>query len=216
MDWLDFFAVQGTLKSLLQDALLFSMDSIQSWDSPGQNTGVGSCSLLQGIFPTQGSNPGLPYCRWIPCQLSHQGRPYQMKHLFKIHGTVKSGKVKVKALVAQSCLTLCDPMDCSLPGSSVHGILQARTQSGLPFPPPGGLPNLGIEPRPLVLQVDSLSSESPGQPQRVRGGCIKPSSFVIKNASHRYSPPKYSELEQCPKPARHPHAFCLAHVFWFC
>ena len=37
------------------------------------------------------------------------------------------GKVKVKVLVCQLCLTLCDPMDCSLPGSSVHGILQART-----------------------------------------------------------------------------------------
>ena len=33
------------------------------WNSPGQNTGVGSLSLLQGIFPTQGSNPGLPLCR---------------------------------------------------------------------------------------------------------------------------------------------------------
>ena len=33
------------------------------WNSPGQNTGVGSLSLLQGIFPTQGSNPGLPHCR---------------------------------------------------------------------------------------------------------------------------------------------------------
>ena len=35
------------------------------WNSPGQNTGVGSLSLLQGIFPTQGSNPGLPHCRHI-------------------------------------------------------------------------------------------------------------------------------------------------------
>ena len=34
-------------------------------NSPGQNTGVGNCSLLQGIFPTQGSNPGLLHCRWI-------------------------------------------------------------------------------------------------------------------------------------------------------
>ena len=34
-------------------------------NSPGQNTGVGSLSLLQGIFPTQGSNPDLPHCRWI-------------------------------------------------------------------------------------------------------------------------------------------------------
>ena len=41
------------------------------WNSPGQNTGVDSCSLLQGIFPTQGSNPCLPYCRQILYQLSH-------------------------------------------------------------------------------------------------------------------------------------------------
>ena len=43
------------------------------WNSPGQNTGVGSLSLLQGIFPTQGSNPGLPHCRQILYQLSHRG-----------------------------------------------------------------------------------------------------------------------------------------------
>ena len=42
------------------------------WNSPGQNTGVGSHSLLQGIFPTQGSNPGLPHCRQILYQLSHR------------------------------------------------------------------------------------------------------------------------------------------------
>ena len=41
--------------------------------SPGQNTGVGSLSLLQGIVPTQGSNPGLSHCRWILYQLSHKG-----------------------------------------------------------------------------------------------------------------------------------------------
>ena len=42
--------------------------------------------------------------------------------------------------VTQSCLTLCDPMDCSLPGSSICGIFQARHWSGLPFPSPGDLP----------------------------------------------------------------------------
>ena len=41
------------------------------WNSPGQNTGLGSLSFLQGIFPTQGSNPGLPHCRRILYQLSH-------------------------------------------------------------------------------------------------------------------------------------------------
>ena len=45
------------------------------WNSPGQNTGVGSFSLLQGIFPTQGSNTGLPHCRWILYQVSHQRSP---------------------------------------------------------------------------------------------------------------------------------------------
>ena len=44
-------------------------------NSPGQNTGVGSLSLLQGIFPTQGWNPGLLHCRQILYQLSHKGRP---------------------------------------------------------------------------------------------------------------------------------------------
>ena len=45
------------------------------WNSPGQNTGVGSLSLLQGIFPTQGLNPGLPHYRLILYQLSHKGSP---------------------------------------------------------------------------------------------------------------------------------------------
>ena len=45
------------------------------WNSSGQNTGVGSCSLRLGIFPTQGLNLGLPCCRWILYHLSHQGSP---------------------------------------------------------------------------------------------------------------------------------------------
>ena len=45
------------------------------WNSPGQNTGVGSLSLNQGIFPTQRSNPGLPYCKQILYLLSHTGSP---------------------------------------------------------------------------------------------------------------------------------------------
>ena len=45
------------------------------WNSPGQSNGRGSRSLLQGIFPTQGSNPCLPHCRQILYRLSHQGNP---------------------------------------------------------------------------------------------------------------------------------------------
>jgi len=50
-------------------------------------------------------------------------------------------------------------MDCSLPGSSVHGILREEYWSGLPFPSPGDLPNPGIEPWFSALQADSLPSE---------------------------------------------------------
>ena len=52
------------------------------WNSPGQNTGVGSLSLLQGIFPTQGSNPGLLHGRQILYQLSSQGSPSPLSLLF--------------------------------------------------------------------------------------------------------------------------------------
>ena len=54
---------------------LWPCELYSPWDSPGQNTGVGSLSLLQGIFQTQGSNPGLLHCRWILHQPSHQGSP---------------------------------------------------------------------------------------------------------------------------------------------
>ena len=66
-------------------------------------------------------------------------------------------------LVAQSCLTPCNPMDCSPPGSPVHGILQARYWSGFSLPSPGNLPDPGIEPGSLTLQADSLLSEPPGK-----------------------------------------------------
>ena len=65
----------------------------------------------------------------------------------------------------QSCPTLGDPVDCSPPGSSIHGILQARYWSGLPFPSPGDLPDPGIEPRSPSLQADALTSEPPGKPK---------------------------------------------------
>ena len=49
-----------------------------------------------------------------------------------------------------SCLTLCDPLDCSLPGSSVHEFSRQKDWSGLPFLTPGDLPDPGIEPMSLV------------------------------------------------------------------
>ena len=60
---------------LLGSVRLFVTPWNSPWSSPGQNTGVGSRSHLLGIVPTQGLNPGLPLCRWILYQLSHQGSP---------------------------------------------------------------------------------------------------------------------------------------------
>ena len=57
-----------------------------SWNSLGQDTGVRSLSLLQGIFPTQGSNPGLLHCRWILYQLSHQGSTKEGGEKYAIRG----------------------------------------------------------------------------------------------------------------------------------
>ena len=48
---------------------------LHPWDSPGENTGVGCHFLLEGIFPTQGSNPHLPHCRQMLYPPSHQGSP---------------------------------------------------------------------------------------------------------------------------------------------
>ena len=54
---------------------LQSVRHLCPWNSPGKNAGVGSHALLQGIFPTQGSDLGLLHCRQILYQLSHQGSP---------------------------------------------------------------------------------------------------------------------------------------------
>ena len=68
------------------------------------------------------------------------------------------------AKLLQLCPTLRNPVDCSLAGSSVHGILQQEYWSGLSFPSSGDLPNPGIEPWSPPLQADSLPSEPPEKP----------------------------------------------------
>ena len=80
---------------------------------------------------------------------------------------------EVKVLVAQSYLTLCDPMDCSPPGSSV--ILQARILEWLPCPPPGGLPNPGIEPGSPAFQANS----SPSEPLYIISLDLPPGSLIL-------------------------------------
>ena len=93
------------------------------------------------------------------CQVS-------MEHILKLnfYWRVKQDlkKEKKESEVTQSCPTLCDPMVCSPPGSSVHGESPARI-TGVPFPSPGDLPNPGIESRSPALQAFSLPPEPPGK-----------------------------------------------------
>ena len=95
------------------------------WDFPGENTGVGCHFLLQGIFPIQESNPHLLHCRqilyhWATSKALTQVILYKYKYICIYIYT------HIHMEVAQSCPTLGDPMNCSLPGSSIHGIFQAR------------------------------------------------------------------------------------------
>ena len=66
----------------------------------------------------------------------------------------------------------CNPMDYSPPGSSVHGILQARILERVAIPSPGNIPDPGIKLRSPALQVDSLPSEAPGKLNGLSLGCV--------------------------------------------
>ena len=70
--------VESESRSVLSNSLR-PLGLYSPWNSPGQNTRLGSLSLLQEIFPTQGLNPGLLHCRWILYQLSHKGSPRILK-----------------------------------------------------------------------------------------------------------------------------------------
>ena len=79
--------------------------------------------------------------------------------------TERKKKILVKCvLVAQSCLTVCNPMDCSPPGSSVHGILQARILEWVAVSFSRGIfPNTGIKPMPPALAGRFLTAKPPGK-----------------------------------------------------
>ena len=83
--------------------------------------------------------------------------------------------------VDQLCPTLCEPMDCSQPGSSVHGIFfRQECWNGLPFPPPGDLPNPGIKPVSPALVGKFFTTVPPGKP-----------SLILTKAN---TPPPFSSL----------------------
>ena len=74
-------------------------------------------------------------------------------------------EVYVYCLVTESCPTLLRPMYCTSPGSSVHGVSQARALDGLPFPSPGDLPDAGIKPVSPALAGGLITTEPPGKPK---------------------------------------------------
>ena len=74
----------------------------------------------------------------------------------------------MKVFVTKSCPTLCNPLNYSLPGSSVYGIPRQEYQSGFPFPSLGNLLDPEIKPMSPALQADSLLSEPPGKPKTVQ------------------------------------------------
>ena len=102
--------------------------------------------------------------------------------------------VCVCAQLLQLCPTLCDPKDCSPPGSSLYGILQVRILWGFPWPPPGYLPHLRIEsasPSSPALRADSLPAEPPGKLLLNGVWMLKHSTTVLFFHIFSYTYPMY-------------------------
>ena len=74
-------------------------------------------------------------------------------------------KLDIHVLVTQSCPTLCDPINCSPPGFLSMGLPKQEYWSGLPYPPPGDLPDPGIEPASLAIASEVFTTKPPGKPQ---------------------------------------------------
>ena len=115
----------------------------------------------------------------------------------------------LNAHLLQSCSTLCDTIDCSPPGSSVHGIPQARILEWVALSFSRDLPNPGIEPMSPAspgLQEDSLPSESPGKPINVKYivlKCFFKASSLVLTSYITVSKIKYlhsrTEVNKTPK-----------------
>ena len=93
-------------------------------DSLGKNTGVGWHSLLQGIFPFQGSNPGLLHCRQILYHLSHQGSSYPTGYT-----PVQNKKLKKKVVYQPRLSPVCEPISGWAGPALLHGALLSRVPS---------------------------------------------------------------------------------------
>ena len=123
-----------------------------SLGSQGKNIEVVCHSLLQWAT----------FCQTSPPWTAHLGWPHRAWLSFtELDKAVVLGRRVSWA--AQSCPTLCDPMDCSLLAPLSMGFSRQEYWSGLPFPFPGDLPHPGIKPESPTLQADSLPSEQPGK-----------------------------------------------------
>ena len=179
------------------------------WNSPGQSTGVGGLSLLQGIFATQGWKPGLLHCRQILYCLSHKGSPRILgwvaypfssgyswprnwTRVFCIAGGFFPNWAMRKATVTQSSVNkhvcalsrvwlLETPWAVARQTPLSMGIFKQDYWSGLPFLSPGDHPDLGTKPRSPALQAGSLLT--------------KP--IVIPKFTYRFSFNQSPEINPC-------------------
>ena len=148
------------------------------WNFPGKNTGVGCHFLLRGIFPTQGLNPCLLHWQLDSLPLCHQLVGWQV------------GVGEKCVLSRSSCVwVFATPWAIALQAPLSMGFSRQEYWSGLPCPPPGDLPNPGIEPGSSALQANSLPSEQPG----------KPMDYIL----HQYLGENYSSIQS------------LSHVWLF-
>ena len=123
---------------------------------------------------SSGSNHTLSLGSWAPfhgdsaapCWARSCNKQKQLPYSAHSAGT----RDAIQCLVTQLRLTLCDPVDCSPPASSVHGILQARILEWVAMPSSRGSSQPRVEPRSLAVQEDSLPSEPPGNPKNTRVG----------------------------------------------
>ena len=108
--------------------------------------------------------------------------------------------VCVLLLVAQSCLTPCDPMDCSPPGPAGHGILQAGILEGVACPPPGDRPDPGIEPESLTSPASAggiFTTSATRKPFVYTSVCIRVCVCVCASVHTRMCVCKYACTYVC-------------------
>ena len=119
---------------------------------------MGCHFLLQGIFPTQGSNPGFPRCRQLLYHLSHLGSPIA-KHN-------KATSLSVRAAQSLSCVQPCvASLTVALQASLSMGFLRQDNWTGLLGPSPGDPLDPGIKPTSSALAGGFFTTEPPGKPQ---------------------------------------------------